>query len=335
MNIEKIQNNESQFLALTSLYLAEFEELYVVFERCWLKWYKHYTFRMKRRRKPLTYKQLIAPTKTLSTNREKLFFILYMFKTNPLQQAAAASFEMDQGQVSKWVKVLMPILEESIEQLHLQPARTMEELVRFFRQRQQQDEPPMDKPKAQSLHLDTSARPINRNVDQQTQRHDFSGKHHQHSVKNTVVSDEFQFIHFLGYTWRGAIHDKRMAVQEIPALQKSCFQHLWLSKDAGYEGYHPPGVHLLQPYKAKRNKPLTDQQNQYNKWMSSIRVVVENAIGAMKRLRIVKDRFRGKVRKNIDQIINIAAGLHNFRVVQRKSTCARTCVHDNLFFLHS
>lgn len=47
-----------------------------------------------------------------------------------------------------------------------------------------------------------------RSVEYEAQKVDFSGKHKVHTIKNTVICDEVQFIHFLGDTWRGAIHDK-------------------------------------------------------------------------------------------------------------------------------
>ncbi|RMF00632.1 MAG: transposase family protein [Bacteroidetes bacterium] len=90
---------------------------------------------------PLASGQLSRPTRTLSRDEDKLFFILYFFKTNALQEAMALQFEMNQAQVSRWIKVLLPVLSRSIIDLHLQPARTMNELVKLFHSRQRPNGP--------------------------------------------------------------------------------------------------------------------------------------------------------------------------------------------------
>lgn len=321
MNAKKIYNNPIQFLAITSLKAEEFDLLLPPFIHRWQQWYKHYDFKMKRRKKPLSATTAQAVTKTLTSDMEKLFFILYIFKSNPLQQVAAATFDMDQGQVSKWIKVLLPILAAAIKDLHLQPARNMEELISLFRDRQQRDDiDPQQNTQVQTLNADATERPIGRSVDYEVQRKDYSGKQKQHTVKNTVVCDEYQFIHFLGPTWRGAIHDKRMVEQELPDWSDLDIADIWLTKDTGYLGYNPTGVILLEPFKALRNNPLTDLKKQINTQVSSIRTVVEHAIGGMKRLRLVSEKWRSSVGQRIDKAMCIAAGLHNLRIVHRKSS---------------
>lgn len=45
----------------------------------------------------------------------------------------------------------------------------------------------------------------------------------------------------------------------------------------------PEGAHLIEPFKARRNHPLTELEKEYNEWANSIRSVVEHAIGGTKR----------------------------------------------------
>ena len=320
MNATKVYNNPVQFLAITSLQVEEFDLLLGVFTNRWRQWYKHHDFRMKRRNKPRSARATQAPTQTLATDLDKLFFILYIFKNNPLQQLAAATFDMDQGQVSKWIKILSPILVSAIKDLHLQPARDMEELVRLFRDRKEHDDIDQHDTQVQTLNVDVTERPISRSVDYEAQRKDYSGKQKQHTAKNTVICDEYQFIHFLGSTWRGAIHDKKMIEQEIPDWSTLDMEHIWLTKDSGYQGYDPDGVIVLEPFKALRNRPLTDLKKQINSCISSIRIVVEHAIGGIKRLRLVSEKWRLGAEQRIDQAMYIAAGLHNLQIKQRKTS---------------
>jgi hypothetical protein len=316
MNFKNIYKHDGQFLSITSLLPDEFDILYKAFKPRWLQWYKHYTFRQKRRRKPLTSKQMNSPTKTLPTTEDKLFFILYFFKVNPLQEIAAATFSMNQGQVSRWRKVLSPVLLQALSDLGFQAARNADDLIRLFRTRQRQAENDL---KVGSLHLDATERPIERNLDYSTQKHDYSGKQGGHTAKNSIICDEYQFIHYVGSTWRGAVHDKSMIDMEQINLSAPIFDDLWFSQDSGYQGFRARGkLHHIEVSKAFRNKPLTAIQKEMNRWISPIRVVVENAIGGLKRIRMSSEKMRHFISDKADEVIAVAAGLHNFRVRHRK-----------------
>ncbi len=319
MDLQKLIKNKKQFLALTTLYVLEFEELLPYFSARWHQFIKHFNFRKKRRRKPLTGAQIENATRLLKTDEEKLFFILYFFKNGHLQESLAAQFEMDQGQISRWIKLLLPLLEKSIIDLHLQPARSMPELVKLFRNRQKEDNL-SNCESTESLHLDATERSIQRNVDYKAQEQDYSGKKGTHTVKNSVLNDEHQFIHFAGLTFPGPTSDKKMADLEIPDFSMFEKWKLWFSKDKGYQGYQPKGVDFLEPFKAARNKPLTDIQKEYNTWLSSIRIVGEHVMSGIKRCRIVKDELRYFSSTFRDKIFFVACGLHNFRVTRRKNT---------------
>jgi hypothetical protein len=231
-------------------------------------------------------------------------------------------YELSQPQVSRWVKILSPVLHQSIVDLHLQAARTSDEMIRLFRNRQHGDKI-LDKPATTTLNADGTDRLMSRNIDYEAQKYDFSGKHKVHTIKNTVICDELQFIHFLGYTWRGAIHDKTMLENEFPDFANKVFVKQWFLKDTGYQGYIPDGVNSIEPYKKKAGQKLEDWQKEFNTWVSSLRAVVENAIGGMKRLRLLVDKTRGFRLEKFDLAIEIAAGLHNLRVTRRQTTYAR------------
>lgn len=331
MDFKKTYQNEQRFSTITSIYPEEFDVLFRAFEPRWLQAHKHYNFRGKRRSKPLTSKQLLAPTKTLPTNREKLFFILYLYKINPLQDVAGATFDMDQGQVSRWKKVLTPILLQALKDLDLHAARNTEELIRLFRTRQRKKDKDEN---IDSMHIDVTERPIQRNKDKGAQRNDYSRKQAGHTIKNTIICDEYQFIHFAGFTWRGAIHDKAMVDEEVTSFGHPVFADLWLSKDAGYQGYLPSGINILEPFKPFRDNPITEFQKEFNRWVSSIRTVVEDAIGGVKRLRSAFERVRKFLTYRADQTLQVAVGLHNLRVSLRDSYSTKSsCVRANLVIL--
>jgi DDE superfamily endonuclease len=71
------------------------------------------------------------------------------------------------------------------------------------------------------------------------------------------------------------------------------------------------------PAKASKLKPLTVLQKENNTKISSQRVRVEHAISGVKRSRIVKDKLRSRKNNQDDLVMEIACGLHNFRVRKR------------------
>ena len=90
-------------------------------------------------------------------------------------------------------------------------------------------------------------------------------------------------------------------------------------KDTGFQGYAPDGVKTFQPQKKPKEKELTPEQKEHNRLISSIRIVIEHIIAGVKRCRIVKDIFRNTKEKYDDLVMEIACGLHNFRVRCRES----------------
>ncbi len=165
----------------------------------------------------------------------------------------------------------------------------MDGLIRLFRQR---SGPSGLGGSPDTLSVDATERPIGCNLDNAAQRDDYSGKHHGHHLKNKVLCDEYQFIHFAGQAWNGSVHDSTMAVEELPSLEALKPYGLWSSKDKGYQGYRPEGAHLMEPFKARRNHPLTELEKEYNAWASAIRSVVEHAIGGIKQLALLSRPMR-------------------------------------------
>jgi hypothetical protein len=90
---------------------------------------------------------------------------------------------------------------------------------------------------------------------------------------------------------------------------------LW--KDLGYIGYLPDNVNCFEPHKKTKNKELTKIQKQENQTIASVRIVVEHAIGGLKRCRICKEIIRIYNPYIRDSIVETCAALHNFRLAWR------------------
>ena len=84
-----------------------------------------------------------------------------------------------------------------------------------------------------------------------------------------------------------------------------------LNTDTGYLGIQRIHANSVLPIKRKRKRQLTKEEKRFNRQIASERVLNENAIGFVKRFKIVSDRYRNR-RKRFALPFNLIAGLCNF-----------------------
>ena len=131
-----------------------------------------------------------------------------------------------------------------------------------------------------------------------------------HSVKNNLLSLPNRRIIFLSQTYDGSVHNKKNCDEQPLRLPKGIT--LW--QDTGFVGHNPEGVKVQMPKKKPKGNELTKEQKQENREISKFRVLVEHAICGAKRCRIVKDLLRCHKDGFDDLIMELACGLHNFRI---------------------
>ena len=117
-------------------------------------------------------------------------------------------------------------------------------------------------------------------------------------------------ILYLGSTFEGSVHDKRICDQEPMSFPEGITLH----QDLGFLGHTPEKVILVQPAKKPKGKELTDQQKQDNRRKASFRVIIEHAIGRLKVCRIIRDKLRCWKYELKDLLMEVCCGLHNFRL---------------------
>jgi hypothetical protein len=126
-------------------------------------------------------------------------------------------------------------------------------------------------------------------------------------------------ILFLGRTFSGHHHDYNMLKTEF-SPEFDWFAELSVLADLGYLGIRTDytGEQIALPHKKPRKSKrhpdtaLTDAQKAENRALSQVRILIENAIGGMKRYNILIDRFRNRRGNFQDDVIAICAGLWNF-----------------------
>lgn len=129
------------------------------------------------------------------------------------------------------------------------------------------------------------------------------------------MSNTGRKILYLSDTCEGSMHDKKICDEDPFDFQ----EEIELLQDLGYLGHAPKNAKIQMPVKRSKYKKLTEEEKQENKIKSSRRVTVEHAISGIKRCRIVKDKFRYRRYGYDDLVMELACGMHNFRVEHRKT----------------
>ena len=85
--------------------------------------------------------------------------------------------------------------------------------------------------------------------------------------------------------------------------------------DRGYQGLEKllPGAVVLMPIKASKGRVLSLQAKAINRELGRRRMVVEHVIGALKRFRILSERYRNR-QKRLGLRFNLIAALYNLEI---------------------
>ena len=273
----------------------EFEELLPEFERVLLK-----HFDREDRKRAIGGGRKGA----LKTLEHKLFFILFYLKIYPTFDLAGFFFDVDRSKPCKWYPVLLGVLEEVLKRkiaLPKRKIRSIKELIQAF-------------PEVKDLFIDGTERKTQRSKDSKKQKKEYSGKKKAHTRKNTIICDEKKRIILVSPTKAGKIHDKKQLEKEGTIDNIPQDVNIWVDK--GFEGIEKlikNGNTVFMPKKKPKGGELIPEEKEENKLISSIRMVVEHAIGGIKRFRCLTDLYRNK--KGIDdKFITTCAGLWNFHL---------------------
>lgn len=298
MHYAELKDRSRLLQSLTGLNTAEFEVLLPNFEAAWAK-FDEETFENKPRKR----KRGAGRKAELSRIEDKLLFILVYFRQYPTQEVQGYLFGIRQAQSNEWIHRLSGLLNQALGEAQQLPERRPAKLSEVLTAC-----PDL------TFMIDGTERPINRPKDKAKQKTYYSGKKKSHTVKNNVITDRRGKVLYLSGTHEGKQHDKKIADEEgyrFPRGSK-------LLQDTGFQGHKPDGVTVLQPKKKPRGGELTPEDKIINRAISSIRVEVEHHIGGVKRSQIVVQKFRNRVEGFVDEVMETACGLHNFRVSHRR-----------------
>ncbi|MBM4402199.1 MAG: transposase [Candidatus Cloacimonetes bacterium] len=295
----RVKNNSTTFRYLTGLKLDEFEELIPSFQSAWNNFvYENF---IKGRKRERAYGGGNKPN--LTDIRDKLVFILAYYRVYPLQVLQGLLFDLHTSNANRWVHRLSPLLKKTLGYEMQLPARNRKTLDDILR----------ECPELEEFIIDGTERKIKKPKDKNKQKENYSGKKKTHTVKNILVTDSQRKVKFLGKTLEGKKHDKKAADEENLSFPEGT--HLF--SDLGFEGYHPNGILLHHPKKKPKGKALTPLDRESNRLLNSFRVLVEHGIRGVKLSRITQDTYRNYQENFEDELMEVACGLHNYRVTNR------------------
>jgi hypothetical protein len=308
--------NDRQWKALTGMPQTEFERFLPTFTEAYeeLRQEIYEAERATRHRKPGG-----GPKGTLPAMSQKLLFILYYWKVYPCYDVLGFQFDMDGSKACTNVHALWPVLKRALDKRDVLPKRefvSVEDLRAAFAD-------------IAELFIDATERPHARPQDTEAQRKKFSGKKKRHTVKNTVITTVCQWILFFGLTIAGSVHDYTRFKEDFPPPEDggnealaAWFEEFVLWCDLGYQGIQTryAAKEIKKPHKKPRkskanpNPSLSPEHKAENRAISRIRVVVEQAIGGLKRVNILVQRFRNHTKDFVDEVGIIGAGLWNWKL---------------------
>ncbi len=145
----------------------------------------------------------------------------------------------------------------------------------------------------------------------------YSGKKKAHTLKTQVAVDpQGRFLSVSGSVPGGANHDLTL-LRATKLLDKLAPGEAAMM-DKGYDGITKdyPTASLFLPHKARRNRPLTEEQKAYNRHLSRYRIIVEHSLAQANQFQALAQVFRHGHDRH-PQVMRVVAGLVNRRLEKR------------------
>jgi hypothetical protein len=145
------------------------------------------------------------------------------------------------------------------------------------------------------------------------QRPYFSGKKKAHTLKTQIAVRPDGLIEALSESVPGSTHDltllrRTKLLERLEPGEGAMF-------DKGYDGVEKdhPDLPLYGPFKARRNRPLTEEEKVYNAFLSSYRIVVEHTNAQLQKFQSLAQVYRHDRAKH-SRTVRVVAGLVNRQV---------------------
>ena len=281
--------------ALTGLKVSEFNNLMGDFTY----YYHEYEAKRKKNRER---KVGGGRNSKIETVEEKLFYILWYMKTYPTFDVASFQVGFARSNACTWMHDLLPILELTMKRKFVLPQRKISDPEEYFRLF----------PEAKEVFVDAVERLKQRPKKKKAQQKAYSGKKKAHTRKSVIVADKNRKILVITKQKSGRRHDKRLADKE--SVFEMIPKEIPAYADTGFIGAQKIHPNMYIPKKKSKGKPLTFEEKEMNTLISGYRVVVEHAIGGLKRYRCMSEKLRNHKAFIDDTFLLLSSGLWNYHL---------------------
>lgn len=332
--------------SLTGMSIAEFEQLATQFEWNYLE-FKKKEREQREKKKIKSGKGKLQNNggrpSSFQTAKEQLFAALIYLKVYPTFDLMEFLLKVPRSTCHLNVPTFFKILEQTLGRNLVLPKRrisSLEEFLEAFPEVKENLE----------IFIDGTERPVSRSKNIRTQNKRYSGKiqvqleldssdpwgttKKSHTKKHTVITDKTKKIRVLtrarngrrhgsSAVWtcsrRSMRHDEKK-IADKDGLYDFLPEEVITYQDTGLQGVQHKHKNSKIPHKRKPKSkhnpsppPLTNEQQEENTIIGSIRVTVEHAIWlGLKRFNIISHKFRNKNDELADQIALLTTGLWNY-----------------------
>lgn len=236
LSYNTLKDRPRDFLAATSLTLAELQQLLPAFQETYAQRYPHELTRTDQPRQRRTGGGAQGVRQGVE---DKLLFIWVYQKTHPLQTRPAWQFAMSHSQANYGIHHLLPIVQQALTSMGMPPAREASRVATS----------PLGQEGSPAWALDGTERRRPRPTDPAQQQEPYSGKKKAHTDTNLLLVNEHTGkVVYLGPTSVGTTHAKKAADEAQMAYPVTAT----LDEATGLQGYEPAGVLRQQPQKTPK-----------------------------------------------------------------------------------
>ncbi len=139
--------------------------------------------------------------------------------------------------------------------------------------------------------VDVTECPIQRPKNKELQVLYYSGKKKKHTIQIQIIIDS-ETLEIVSIAFdAGSVHDFNLFKKTTEELNEA----IAFLADSGYQGIVELFKNSLTPKKKSKNKPLTEEDKEFNKLISSIRISIEHVNCQLKIFKILSTRYRSRI----------------------------------------
>lgn len=245
----------------------------------------------------------------------KLLVILLYYKAYFTQEFIGLIVGLDQGNVSRLIQKMMPLLEKVADkELATYLAQAKEEYEKTPASQRVNNWKDFIKVHSdlKDVATDATEQSIYRSSDDETQKAHYSGKKKRHTIKTQISASKSGRILDVSGSYPGSVHDAKIADDEqtVRKFPEDTCQRF----DSGYQGINSknPDHYIITPTKKPRGGELSPLEKELNTVHSKRRIRIEHALSRIKKFKICSHTYRGSVKK-YNTVFRGVAAFVNFK----------------------